>query len=72
MANSPLLLRAAPIVFVLIWSTGWIAARYGAPYADPLTFLSLRYVLAGVVLAVLAVRRAPPGRRRARGLRRTP
>lgn len=65
MANSPLLLRAAPIIFVLIWSTGWISARYGAPYADPLTFLAIRYVLAGLVLTVLAVtmRASWPARR---------
>lgn len=65
MVNSPLLLRVAPIIFVLIWSTGWISARFGAPYADPLTFLALRYVLAGVVLSVLAVtmRASWPARR---------
>jgi drug/metabolite transporter (DMT)-like permease len=49
-----LLLRLAPIAFVLIWSTGWIAAGYAAPYADPLTFLSLRFALAAVLLALIA------------------
>jgi len=39
------LLRAMPWVFVLIWSTGFIVARYGMPHAPPLTFLSWRYVL---------------------------
>ncbi|WP_119156883.1 DMT family transporter [Caldimonas tepidiphila] len=34
-----------PWVFVLIWSTGFIVARYGMPYAPPLTFLSWRYAL---------------------------
>jgi drug/metabolite transporter (DMT)-like permease len=34
-----------PAVFVLIWSTGFIVARYGMPHAPPLTFLSLRYAL---------------------------
>src|SRR3954451_10721560 len=65
LVNSPLLLRVAPIIFVLIWSTGWISARFGAPYADPLTFLALRYVLAGVVLSLLAVamRASWPARR---------
>ncbi len=37
------LLRAMPWVFVLIWSTGFIVARYGMAYAPPLGFLSLRY-----------------------------
>ena len=36
-------LRAMPAVFVLIWSTGFIVAKFGLPYAPPLTFLSLRY-----------------------------
>jgi drug/metabolite transporter (DMT)-like permease len=39
------LLRAMPVVFVLIWSTGFIVARYGMPHAPPLKFLSLRYAL---------------------------
>ena len=32
-----------PAVFVLIWSTGFIVAKFGLPYAPPLTFLALRY-----------------------------
>jgi drug/metabolite transporter (DMT)-like permease len=38
-------LRAMPIVFVLIWSTGFIVARYGMPYAPPMKFLAMRYAL---------------------------
>lgn len=38
-------LRAMPVVFVLIWSTGFIVARFGMPYAPPLKFLVLRYGL---------------------------
>lgn len=37
--------RFMPAVFVLIWSTGFIVAKYGLPYAPPLTFLSIRYAL---------------------------
>jgi drug/metabolite transporter (DMT)-like permease len=33
-----------PLVFVLIWSTGFIVARYGMPHAPPLSFLAWRYV----------------------------
>ena len=36
-------LRLMPVVFVLIWSTGFIVARYGMPYAPPFTFLLFRY-----------------------------
>lgn len=39
------LLAAMPAVFVLIWSTGFVVARYGMPHAPPLGFLALRYAL---------------------------
>lgn len=42
----------API-FILIWSTGFIIARYGMPYSEPMTFLFLRF--SGVVLCMLPV-----------------
>jgi drug/metabolite transporter (DMT)-like permease len=45
MCTQGLLLRAMPWVFVLIWSTGFIVARYGMPYSPPLTFLAVRYAL---------------------------
>jgi drug/metabolite transporter (DMT)-like permease len=38
-------IKAMPAVFVLIWSTGFIVARYGMPYAPPLSFLAVRYAL---------------------------
>ena len=34
-----------PIVFVLIWSTGFIVARFGMPHSPPMKFLALRYAL---------------------------
>lgn len=40
-----LLVRAMPVVFVLIWATGFIVARYGMPHAPPMKFLAMRYVL---------------------------
>lgn len=39
------LIKAMPVVFVLIWSTGFIVAKYGLPYAGPLHFLAIRYAL---------------------------
>lgn len=54
MSNVPLLLRVAPLLFVLIWSTGWIVAGFSAEFADPLTFLGLRYFSAGLCLIVFA------------------
>ena len=41
-------LRAMPAVFVLIWSTGFIVARYAMPHAPPLKFLAVRYALSMV------------------------
>ena len=40
------LARLAPVLFVLLWSTGWVVAKYAGLFADPLTFLSLRYGVA--------------------------
>jgi len=44
-ATEKALIRAMPAVFVLIWSTGFIVARYGMPHAPPFKFLALRYTL---------------------------
>jgi drug/metabolite transporter (DMT)-like permease len=52
-ANSAAFDRAAPIVFVLLWSTGWIVARFSADYADPLTFLCVRF--AGAALSIFLI-----------------
>ena len=42
-ADASIWLRAMPAVFVLIWSTGFIVAKFGLPYAPPLSFLAIRY-----------------------------
>ncbi len=46
--------RLAPPLFVVLWSTGWIVARYSADYADPLTFLCVRFGSAGLLLMAFA------------------
>lgn len=38
-------IKAMPALFVLIWSTGFIVARYGMPYSPPMKFLLVRYAL---------------------------
>jgi drug/metabolite transporter (DMT)-like permease len=43
--NEGALLRATPALFVLIWATGFVVARFGMPHAPPLGFLALRYAL---------------------------
>jgi drug/metabolite transporter (DMT)-like permease len=53
-------LSPVPLFFVLLWSTGFIAAKYGLPYAPPLSFLILRCVGAVLVLLpVVLLTRAP-------------
>ena len=47
-----LLVRAMPWVFVLIWSTGFVVARFGMPHAPPLKFLALRYGLSLLCFSV--------------------
>lgn len=49
------MVRAMPVVFVLIWSTGFIVARYGMPYAPPMKFLALRYFLSVACFLVWAI-----------------
>ncbi len=48
--GKPLWLVAAPIVFLLLWSAGFGVAKLGLRYAEPFTFLTLRY---GIVIALL-------------------
>ena len=51
---------AAPLLFVLLWSTGFIGAKFGLPHAEPLTFLLIRYVLViGLMSALALAMRAP-------------
>lgn len=50
-AGSP----AIPILFVALWSTGFIGAKLGLPYAEPFTFLLIRMVLVTGFLAVVAL-----------------
>jgi drug/metabolite transporter (DMT)-like permease len=63
------LVRAMPAVFVGIWSTGFIVARYGMPHAPPMKFLALRYLLsvAAFLAWALASRAAWPRDRRQLG-----
>ncbi|MCI4664381.1 MAG: DMT family transporter [Neomegalonema sp.] len=43
-----------PAVFVFLWSTGFIGARYGLPHADPITLLAIRFAIVTVLLLLLA------------------
>ena len=45
----------APVLFVILWSTGFVGAKYGLPYADPFIFLSVRVLIAALLLFAIAV-----------------
>ena len=49
-----MLVAGAPWLFVVLWSTGFVVARYGTQDAGPLTFLAVRLALAAVVVGVIA------------------
>ena len=57
-ARSPWM-SGMPFLFVVIWSTGFVVAKLGLPYAEPLTFLLLRFLGVLVVLLPLLVRSNP-------------
>lgn len=50
-----LAIAAAPVLFVLLWSTGFIGARYGLPYIEPLTFLAVRMAFVVLIMAAIAI-----------------
>lgn len=49
-----------PGLFVLLWSTGFLGAKLGLPYAEPFTFLFLRFVILTVVLGLAALALGAP------------
>lgn len=58
-------LAVMPATFVLLWSTGFIAAKAGLPHAEPFTFLLLRFIAVATILATIAFARGlawPAGR----------
>ncbi|MDR5884606.1 DMT family transporter [Vreelandella janggokensis] len=46
-------LLAMPVLFVLLWSTGFIGAKFGLPYAEPFTLLFIRFVMTVLLLTPL-------------------
>jgi drug/metabolite transporter (DMT)-like permease len=50
-----LAIATAPALFVLLWSTGFIGARLGLPYIEPLTFLAVRMGFVVVIMAAIAL-----------------
>ncbi len=48
-------IKLIPVLFVLLWATGFIGARYAMPYAEPFYFLLIRFAIAGFMLATFAL-----------------
>jgi drug/metabolite transporter (DMT)-like permease len=63
--SSPLA-RFAPLLFVLLWSTGFIGAKFGLPHAEPLIFLLVRYLFVISLMTLLALAMRAPWPRDAR------
>lgn len=61
-----MLLRLAPILFVVLWSTGFIASKVAGEHAEPFTFLAIRFTLAALLLAPLMLSGQRPAPRTAR------
>ena len=50
-----LMIATAPMLFVLLWSTGFIGARFGLPYIEPLTFLAMRMGFVVPIMLMIAL-----------------
>jgi drug/metabolite transporter (DMT)-like permease len=55
MRLTPLAIATAPALFVLLWSTGFIGARFGLPHIEPLTFLAVRMAFVVLTMAAIAI-----------------
>src|SRR6476660_5968500 len=54
-AARPQWLSLMPGLFVVLWSTGFIGAKYGLPYAEPLTFLTVRFFLVAAIMLIASI-----------------
>ena len=53
--EQPLWLVFAPSIFLFVWSTGYVAAKFGLGFIEPFTFLALRYGLIVLIMTVLFI-----------------
>lgn len=54
-AESVILMRGVPAVFVLLWATGFLMAKFAIPYAQPFTILAMRFALASVMMLAIGL-----------------
>ena len=55
MRLTKLMILSGPVLFVLLWSTGFVGARFGLPYIEPMTFLAVRMAFVVVIMAAIAI-----------------
>lgn len=55
MTGGAVIERFAPVLFVLLWSTGWIVAKYSDPHSGPLTFLTIRFIVSSLLFIGIAI-----------------
>ncbi|WP_374371967.1 DMT family transporter [Dongia sp.] len=53
--DTNLLMRGVPVLFVLLWATGFLVAKFAIPYAQPFTILTIRFAIAAVMMLVLGL-----------------
>lgn len=58
--DRPLWLALAPVMFLILWSTGYSVAKVGLQYAEPMTLLALRFALVVLLMAVAFAILRPP------------
>lgn len=54
-SSNNILMRSVPVLFVLLWATGFLVARYAIPYAPPFTLLVIRFALASAMMGALGL-----------------
>lgn len=50
-----ILLKFAPLLFVLLWSTGWIVGKFASLNGEPLSFLVWRFIFAALVMGLILI-----------------
>ncbi|GGX51242.1 peptide ABC transporter ATP-binding protein [Tateyamaria omphalii] len=58
--QNPSWLTFGPAIFLVMWSTGYVAAKFGLGFIEPMTFLALRFACVVVIMAVLFLLLWPP------------
>jgi len=54
-ASQDLLIKSMPFIFVFLWSTGFIGAKLGLPYVEPMTFLAIRFVVCAILMLPIVI-----------------